>query len=256
MHIVMPSQNLTTERIANITDGTVKYTAWSENMRPSPSRAGAFIGPTVLRATPSGRRCPMAGHLFPISNDAPKHSGGGDLACARGWGSFHAADRSSTLSCATAQFVHQRGHSNRHFRHMARSPVASTSPTPIETCAFLAASVSRNGSGLRRQLRRPVSGRVTLDDQPLANAVVLFEPITGNTNPGMGSVGRTDSDGRFVLRQIQPDRAARSSERIASPSEWRPLLLVPKKAHQRTAYRPSRIRLWCRRVAAPSRIFT
>jgi len=53
----------------------------------------------------------------------------------------------------------------------------------------------------------PVSGRVTLDDQPLENAVVLFEPIGEKNNPGMGSVGRTDADGRFVLRQIQPDRA-------------------------------------------------
>jgi hypothetical protein len=53
----------------------------------------------------------------------------------------------------------------------------------------------------------PVSGHVTLDGQPLANAVVQFEPIGGNPNPGMGSVGRTDVDGRFVLRQIQPDRA-------------------------------------------------
>jgi hypothetical protein len=53
----------------------------------------------------------------------------------------------------------------------------------------------------------PVSGRVTLDDQPLENAVVLFEPIRGKDNPGMGSVGRTDAEGRFVLRQIQPDRA-------------------------------------------------
>jgi hypothetical protein len=53
----------------------------------------------------------------------------------------------------------------------------------------------------------PVSGRVTLDAQPLENAVVLFEPIEGKNNPGMGSVGKTDADGRFVLRQIQPDRA-------------------------------------------------
>jgi hypothetical protein len=53
----------------------------------------------------------------------------------------------------------------------------------------------------------PVSGHVTLDGQPLTNAVVLFEPIRTNPNPGMGSVGKTDADGRFVLRQIQPDRA-------------------------------------------------
>jgi len=82
------------------------------------------------------------------------------------------------------------------------------SPAPIEimrvfACFFcLALLAGCNGRSIV-----PVSGRVTLDDQPLENAVVLFEPIGGKDNPGMGSVGRTDADGRFVLRQIQPDRA-------------------------------------------------
>src|SRR5262245_63669140 len=60
-------------------------------------------------------------------------------------------------------------------------------------------------SGCDGRAVAPVSGRVTLDGQPLANVLVVFEPINGN-NPGLGSVGRTDADGRFVLRQIQPDR--------------------------------------------------
>jgi len=47
----------------------------------------------------------------------------------------------------------------------------------------------------------PVSGVVTLDGQPLANAQVLFEPLAQDKAdpPGKPSVGRTDSDGRFVL---------------------------------------------------------
>jgi hypothetical protein len=67
---------------------------------------------------------------------------------------------------------------------------------------FLAISLL---AGCEGQTVVPVSGRITLDGQPLANVVVLFEPL-GSDNPGLGSVGKTDSDGRFVLRQIQPDR--------------------------------------------------
>lgn len=51
----------------------------------------------------------------------------------------------------------------------------------------------------------PVSGRVTLNGLPLNNAVVLFQPFDRD-NPGTGSSGRTDADGRFTLRQIHPDR--------------------------------------------------
>jgi len=46
-----------------------------------------------------------------------------------------------------------------------------------------------------------VSGRVTLDGQPLAKARVEFQPIgsTDNPNPGAGSFGITDADGRYTL---------------------------------------------------------
>jgi hypothetical protein len=52
----------------------------------------------------------------------------------------------------------------------------------------------------------PVSGRVTLDGQPLTGVVVYFRPATDRSNPGAGSVGTTDSNGYYELRQIQPDR--------------------------------------------------
>jgi hypothetical protein len=52
----------------------------------------------------------------------------------------------------------------------------------------------------------PVTGRVTLDGKPLPNATVVFQPVGGSPNPGMGSSGRTDAEGTFVLRQIQPNR--------------------------------------------------
>src|ERR1700675_2458861 len=45
------------------------------------------------------------------------------------------------------------------------------------------------------------SGRVTLDGRPLAEARVEFQPIGSkeNPNPGVGSYGVTDADGRYSL---------------------------------------------------------
>lgn len=46
----------------------------------------------------------------------------------------------------------------------------------------------------------PVSGTVTLDDEPLAGATVQFQPIGGESgDPGPGSAGRTNAEGRFEL---------------------------------------------------------
>ena len=44
----------------------------------------------------------------------------------------------------------------------------------------------------------PVSGNVTLDGAPLADATVLFEPV-GGTNPGPPAMAVTDSSGDFTL---------------------------------------------------------
>lgn len=45
------------------------------------------------------------------------------------------------------------------------------------------------------------SGRITLDDKPLANATIITQPIGTNENPtpGPGSIAETDADGNFVL---------------------------------------------------------
>jgi hypothetical protein len=54
----------------------------------------------------------------------------------------------------------------------------------------------------------PVSGRITLDGEPLSDASVTFQPI-GMQEPatprGMGSYGNTGSDGRFSLMLIERD---------------------------------------------------
>ena len=48
----------------------------------------------------------------------------------------------------------------------------------------------------------PVSGVVTLNGKPYPNAAVMFQPVGGkdNQNPGRGSSGLTDQNGRFVLK--------------------------------------------------------
>jgi hypothetical protein len=50
----------------------------------------------------------------------------------------------------------------------------------------------------------PVSGRVTMDGQPLANAAVTFQPVPTEKgiNPGPGSGGFTDADGRYTLKLV------------------------------------------------------
>jgi len=49
----------------------------------------------------------------------------------------------------------------------------------------------------------PVSGTITLGDQPLSNATVTFIPKDGT--PGFGGVGRTDGAGRYTLRGSRDD---------------------------------------------------
>ncbi len=55
-----------------------------------------------------------------------------------------------------------------------------------------------------------VSGRVTLNNQPLEGVSVDFQPVAGakDGDPGPGSTGKTDKDGRYTLRsQLDPSRA-------------------------------------------------
>src|SRR5437867_2402133 len=53
-----------------------------------------------------------------------------------------------------------------------------------------------------------VSGRVTLDGKPVEKAAVMFQPVAtkGNINPGRGSFGITDADGRYTLKLVGVER--------------------------------------------------
>jgi len=51
----------------------------------------------------------------------------------------------------------------------------------------------------------PVSGVVLYGDQPLAGAGITTQPIAkGTENPGSGSFGKTDEQGRFTLELVTP----------------------------------------------------
>jgi hypothetical protein len=53
----------------------------------------------------------------------------------------------------------------------------------------------------------PVSGKVTLDGDPVADIRVLFQPTgTGQGDPGPGSRGVTRADGRFTLETVDGSR--------------------------------------------------
>jgi len=54
----------------------------------------------------------------------------------------------------------------------------------------------------------PVSGQVTLGGTPLAGTTVTFQPVStgAERTPGVsGSVGKTNAEGRYTLRLIEPD---------------------------------------------------
>jgi hypothetical protein len=55
----------------------------------------------------------------------------------------------------------------------------------------------------------PVSGRVTLNGEPLVGANVNFQPVSDKGSAdsvAMGSYGKTDGDGRYQLKLVSPDQ--------------------------------------------------
>ncbi len=49
----------------------------------------------------------------------------------------------------------------------------------------------------------PVSGRILMNDQPLAKATVHYQPVPKEgQKPGPDSMGVTDAEGRYVLRPV------------------------------------------------------
>jgi hypothetical protein len=68
--------------------------------------------------------------------------------------------------------------------------------------AFALAMVVLTGCDSREAVV-PVSGVVTIDGEPAANCRVSFQPTENNENPGIGSVGDTDEEGKFTLETVE-----------------------------------------------------
>lgn len=70
------------------------------------------------------------------------------------------------------------------------------------TLALAIGLMTASGCGGDTPTLAPVSGVVTLDGKPYPDAVVSFQPIGSEElpNPGRGSSGFTDANGRFVLK--------------------------------------------------------
>lgn len=66
----------------------------------------------------------------------------------------------------------------------------------------------------------PVSGLVTLDGEPLAGAIVGYEPIAteGDIEAGYGSYARTDDNGRYTLRSLMNEEGAMVGQHRVSVS--------------------------------------
>ena len=77
----------------------------------------------------------------------------------------------------------------------------------------------------------PVSGTITRNGQSLPNVVVTFQPVTGGekADPGPGSVGHTDENGKYVLKLQSED----VKEMGAVPGKHR-VTLFPADAGQST----------------------
>ena len=56
----------------------------------------------------------------------------------------------------------------------------------------------------------PVSGRVTLDGQPMANVAINFGPLTGSLDGAYASYGKTGADGRYTLKLVDGGRPGAS----------------------------------------------
>lgn len=87
------------------------------------------------------------------------------------------------------------------------------------------------GSGDRPELI-PVEGLVTLDEQPLAGATVVFRPESGKASRGV-----TDAEGRYeliYLRDIKGAKPGKHAVRITTASEESPDERLPERYNRKT----------------------
>ena len=84
--------------------------------------------------------------------------------------------------------------------------------------------VCASGCGGRSYKYVPVSGTVTLNGHPLANATVTFLPVApeGTTEAGDSSVGKTNEKGEFTLETVKGVNGALVGRHNVSVSQLNP----------------------------------
>jgi opacity protein-like surface antigen len=113
--------------------------------------------------------------------------------------------------------------------------------TLVRFLVVAASALAAAGCGSSASSIAPVSGVITLDGKPLANAHVAFQPeaTSGARTAGAGSYGTTDASGKYELKTFDTDRAGAvvGSHRVEinlkvvaddGPQIRRPKMLPPK----------------------------
>lgn len=74
----------------------------------------------------------------------------------------------------------------------------------LRVCGWLSAALLISGCGPDTYgiQYRPVSGRITLDGEPLAGATVVFAPSAEGLRSGRPSIGETNAAGEYQLTSI------------------------------------------------------
>jgi hypothetical protein len=82
---------------------------------------------------------------------------------------------------------------------LMRNVLWYTFPAIASLCVLLSLPWQAASQGVKEAPLIPVSGKVTLDGRPLADAVVVFTPILKGKEGKPQSSGTTDADGSFTL---------------------------------------------------------
>lgn len=79
-----------------------------------------------------------------------------------------------------------------------------------------------------------VSGRITLDGEPVEYAAVVFTPKRTGDSVVVGprSAGETDADGRFELQTIKGDNGAVVGPHAVTVSTYEARLINPRKSDE------------------------
>jgi hypothetical protein len=53
--------------------------------------------------------------------------------------------------------------------------------------------------------RAPINGLITISGQPLANATIVFVPVSASGTQGLGALGASDAEGKFQVTSSRQD---------------------------------------------------